>query len=115
MPQRNSAPASTELSTVFDPAGLVSAPAILVIAAACVVLLVIGLDVRRLRRSSKLTVVHGITGIALAATVIALTVTFTAGLAQVPAASASDDPTPAELETETDPLEGFQLPTLSDD
>lgn len=117
MPQRPAAQAtSVELSTIAD---LASAPvllAILTIVAAGAVLLVVGLDLRRLRRSARLTAAHGIVGGVFAATVITLAVMFTAGLAQHPAANANiEAPTPATGIASHDPLSGVQLPTLSDD
>ncbi|MCW4384619.1 hypothetical protein OH146_02395 [Salinibacterium sp. SYSU T00001] len=102
-------------ATVFDAGGLVSVPAVLVMAAACGILVVLALDVRRLRRASGLTVAHGITTGVLALAVIGLAVLFTSGLAQVPAASANGNPHGGTVDTAPlDPLDGYQLPTLAD-
>lgn len=109
-----------------DSGMLTSIPVILVVAAACAILIVLALDVRTLRRQGRLTTLHAVAVIVLAATVVSLTVGFAMGVANVPRASAETDlpgpvlpgpvlPGAGSPDTAEDPLAGFQLPTLAGD
>ncbi|MBF0673102.1 MAG: hypothetical protein IR160_11020 [Salinibacterium sp.] len=105
----------THDETTFNVTGLVSVPVLLVIAAACGILVVLAVDVLRLRRESRLTAVHAVASVMLAAAVVSLAAVFAAGIATVPAARANTggigiaDVSPDAV---NDPLLGVQLPTL---
>lgn len=106
----------THDKTTLNVAGLVSVPVLLVIAAACGILVVLALDVLRLHREERLTAVHTIASVMLAAAVVSLAAVFAAGIATVPAARASTGGSGnAEVSPEAvdDALLGVQLPTLS--
>lgn len=100
--------------TTFDVAGLVSLPVLLVVAATCGILIVLALDVLRLRRASRLTPVHTIASLALAAAVVSLAAVFATGIATVPARAnpGGNDISDVTPDAVSDPLLGVQLPTL---
>ncbi|WP_403024563.1 hypothetical protein [Salinibacterium sp. GXW1014] len=105
----------THDETTFDVTGLVSVPVLLVVAAACGILIVLVVDVLRLRRESRLTAVHTIASVMLAAAVVSLAAVFAAGIATVPAARADTGGnaiTHVSPDAVNDPLLGVQLPTL---
>ncbi|QEE61419.1 hypothetical protein FVA74_07390 [Salinibacterium sp. dk2585] len=105
----------THDETTFNVTGLVSVPVLLVIAAACGILIVLVVDLLRLRRESRLTALHTVASVMLAAAVVSLAAVFAAGIATVPAARADTvgngiaDVSPDAVQ---DPLLGVQLPTL---
>ena len=96
-----------------------------VIAAAILVLTVIALDLRKLRRASRLRAIHGVLGAAFSVVVVGGALAMSMALGSAPSASAGQQdspstswpapaPTPEPIDTSdiTDPATDIQLPTL---
>lgn len=106
-----------------DPASLLLVA--IVVAAAALVLLSIALDLRKLRRASRLRPVHGVLGAGFCMIVVAGALSMSMALGSAPAATAGQPsapattglapaPEPEEIDTSdiTDPSTDIQLPTL---
>jgi NADH:ubiquinone oxidoreductase subunit 6 (subunit J) len=100
----------------------------IVVGAATLVLLSIALDLRQLRRSSRLRATHGVLGAGFSVIVIAGALAMSMTLGSAPAATAGQQkapaisqvesaPEPAPIDTTdiTDPSTDIQLPTLGRD
>lgn len=89
------------------------APLLAVLLAATAVLLVIALDLRRLKRAATLTRAHGIAGGAFGAVVICLTLVVAVSLETPAPAQATDTDAPGSGITYDDEyFDRLQLPTL---
>lgn len=116
--------AVTSATAVSEPAQgslLVAA----VVAAAILVLVVIALDLRKLRRASRLRAIHGVLGAAFSIIVVSGALAMSMALGSAPSASADQKnapgtswpapaPAPESIDTSdiTDPSTDIQLPTL---
>jgi hypothetical protein len=101
-------------------------PIVIVLALAIAVLVSIALDLRRLRRASRLRAVHSALGALFTVIVVGSTLALTAALGSAPSATAEQPdaiealfeqaPEPERLDTSdiTDPSTDIQLPTLAD-
>jgi hypothetical protein len=120
------------LPALAVPAALDTAPAAwllaAVVAVAILVLVSIALDLRKLRRASRLRAIHGVLGAAFSMIVVggALAMSMALGSASTATAGQGDQPVvtyeqpvplPEPLDTSdvTDPSTDIQLPTLSTD
>jgi hypothetical protein len=96
-----------------------------VVAAAILVLVVIALDLRKLRRASRLRAIHGVLGAAFSVVVVGGALAMSMALGSAPSASAGQQgtpstswpapaPAPQPIDTSdiTDPATDIQLPTL---
>ncbi len=102
-------------------------PIVIVLALAVAILVSIALDLRRLRRASKLRAIHSALGAVLTVIVVGGTLAMTAALGSAPSATAEQGdgtvasifeqaPEPESIDTSdiTDPSTDIQLPTLPD-
>ena len=99
-----------------------------VVAVAILVLVSIALDLRKLRRASRLRAIHGVLGAAFSIMVVGGALAMSMALGSAPTATAGQDvaptvthespvPVPEQLDTSdvTDPSTDIQLPTLGID
>lgn len=99
-----------------------------VVAAAILVLVSIALDLRKLRRASKLRAIHGVLGAAFSMVVVGGALAMSMALGSAPTATAGQQvspvatqsnpaPEPESVDTSdiTDPTTDIQLPTLAID
>jgi len=94
-----------------------------VVIAAVAVLVTIALDLRKLRRASRLRAVHGVVGAAFSMVVVGGALALSMALGTAPSASAGQPdaltgwqvPAPESIDTSdvTDPSTDIQLPTLT--